>query len=493
MPALIPFHEVRFPTAIAFGASGGPERRTEIVALGSGHEERNSRWADSRRRYNAGYGVRSLDDLHAVIAFFEERRGQLYGFRWKDRADWKSCAPGATPAATDQAIGTGDGDSGRDTAYLRSNIAGGEYFDWYYASDADRDAQVRSAIGDGTYGKPWVFRPKDILSWWANEHHDRPGGVEAGTPTDWVPESKPIWFTETGCPAVDKGPNQPNVFPDPKSVDGGLPHYSSGARDDLVQRRFVAAVLAYWDPQDDGFDAAANPLSSVYGERMVDPASIHLWTWDARPYPAFPLLTEVWADGANWETGHWLNGRLGALTANALVAQILADYGVTSGAVGDLDGTVDGYLVAQVSSARDALELLSNLLAFEGAESGDTFRFVRRGRRAHETIAEADLVEEGSRPLVSIRRAQETELPAEIEARMRDIAAKAFRALGCDGMARVDFFVTADWRILVNELNTIPGFTDISMYSKVMAASGVGYAEIIDRLVAHGLARAARG
>ncbi len=109
MPALIPFHEVRFPTAIAFGASGGPERKTEIVALGSGHEERNSRWADSRRRYNAGYGVRSLDDLHAVIAFFEERRGRLYGFRWKDRADWQSCAPGATPDAADQAIGTGDG------------------------------------------------------------------------------------------------------------------------------------------------------------------------------------------------------------------------------------------------------------------------------------------------------------------------------------------------------------------------------------------------
>jgi uncharacterized protein (TIGR02217 family) len=111
MPALIPFHEVRFPTAIAFGASGGPERKTEIVALGSGHEERSSRWADSRRRYNAGYGVRSLDDLHAVIAFFEERRGQLYGFRWKDRADWKSCAPAASPAATDQALGTGDGET----------------------------------------------------------------------------------------------------------------------------------------------------------------------------------------------------------------------------------------------------------------------------------------------------------------------------------------------------------------------------------------------
>ena len=109
MPALIPFHEVRFPTAIAFGASGGPERKTDIVALGSGHEERNSRWADSRRHYNAGYGVKSLDDLHEVIAFFEERRGRLYGFRWKDRADWKSCAPGQAPSATDQAIGTGHG------------------------------------------------------------------------------------------------------------------------------------------------------------------------------------------------------------------------------------------------------------------------------------------------------------------------------------------------------------------------------------------------
>jgi uncharacterized protein (TIGR02217 family) len=109
VPALVPFHEVRFPTAVAFGASGGPERRTDIVTLGSGHEERNSRWADSRRRYNAGYSIRSLDDLHAVVAFFEERRGRLYGFRWLDRVDWKSCAPGATPAATDQAIGTGDG------------------------------------------------------------------------------------------------------------------------------------------------------------------------------------------------------------------------------------------------------------------------------------------------------------------------------------------------------------------------------------------------
>ena len=103
------FHDIRFPTEIARGSQGGPERRTDVVVLGSGFEQRNSRWADSRRTYNAGYGVKSLDDLCAVIAFFEERRGRLYGFRWRDHADYKSCGPQATPSALDQLIGKGDG------------------------------------------------------------------------------------------------------------------------------------------------------------------------------------------------------------------------------------------------------------------------------------------------------------------------------------------------------------------------------------------------
>jgi uncharacterized protein (TIGR02217 family) len=102
-------HEIDFPLAIAFHSTGGPVRRTEIVTLGSGHEERNAVWAGSRRRYDIGSGIRTLDDLSAVIAFFEARAGQLYGFRFRDFADGKSCAPGATPAATDQALGTGDG------------------------------------------------------------------------------------------------------------------------------------------------------------------------------------------------------------------------------------------------------------------------------------------------------------------------------------------------------------------------------------------------
>jgi uncharacterized protein (TIGR02217 family) len=103
------FDEIRFPVAISRGGSGGPERRTEIVTTASGREERNSRWADSKRRYNAGFGVKSLDDIHAVVAFFEERRGRLHAFRWKDHVDFKSCAPMDAIAATDQLIGVGDG------------------------------------------------------------------------------------------------------------------------------------------------------------------------------------------------------------------------------------------------------------------------------------------------------------------------------------------------------------------------------------------------
>lgn len=103
------FHEVRFPANLSFGSVGGPERRTEIVTLANGYEERNSPWAHSRRRYDAGLGLRSLDDVAALVAFFEARGGQLHAFRWKDWADFKSCAPKAEPGHLDQTLGMGDG------------------------------------------------------------------------------------------------------------------------------------------------------------------------------------------------------------------------------------------------------------------------------------------------------------------------------------------------------------------------------------------------
>ncbi len=103
------FHDVRFPVSLSFGSSGGPERRTEVVSLASGHEERNAVWRHSRRRYDAGLGLRTLDDIDQLIAFFEARLGRLHGFRWRDWADYKSCRPSDKPGFADQVLGQGDG------------------------------------------------------------------------------------------------------------------------------------------------------------------------------------------------------------------------------------------------------------------------------------------------------------------------------------------------------------------------------------------------
>ncbi|WP_224824550.1 DUF2460 domain-containing protein [Cognatishimia sp. MH4019] len=105
------FHEIRFPANLSFGSVGGPERRTDVVTLANGFEERNTPWAHSRRRYDAGLGLRSLDDIETLISFFEARRGQLYGFRWKDWADFKSCTNSEDVSYLDQILGTGDGET----------------------------------------------------------------------------------------------------------------------------------------------------------------------------------------------------------------------------------------------------------------------------------------------------------------------------------------------------------------------------------------------
>jgi uncharacterized protein (TIGR02217 family) len=137
------FHEVRFPLGVAFGAVGGPERRTEIVVLGSGREERNSRWADARRRFNAGTGIRSLDDLATVIDFFEERRGRLTGFRFRDPTDFKSCLPSGEPGPEDQNLGTGDGE--RRAFQLRKRY-GAEHAPYYRPIEKPVEGSVRVSV-----------------------------------------------------------------------------------------------------------------------------------------------------------------------------------------------------------------------------------------------------------------------------------------------------------------------------------------------------------
>jgi hypothetical protein len=305
-----------------------------------------------------------------------------------------------------------------DLSYLRGNLRGGEGFDWYYASAEDRDAQVRSPITDGA-GKPWVFRYKDIKSWWSNAHYDRPGGVESATATDWVPQSKPVWLMEIGCPAVDKGANQPNVFVDPKSSETAVPYYSRGTRDDFMQRRFLRAFIEGLDPESPNYLAGANPTSDVYDAPMVDIARVHVYCWDARPYPAFPYNTDVWGDGDNWRLGHWLTGRYANAPLAETVAQLLADYGFGDHETGALNGTVPGYVIDRVMAARDALEPLALAYFFDPLESGGTILFRHRGvEPAVLELTESDLVEQrADSALLTLTRGQETELPASAKVR----------------------------------------------------------------------------
>jgi hypothetical protein len=297
-----------------------------------------------------------------------------------------------------------------DLAYLEANIEGGEHFDWFYTDQAAREAQTRTTIADAAYAKPWVFRNKDIRGWWLNQHFDRPGGVESGSPTAWTGEGKPVWFTEFGCPAVDKGANQPNVFHDPKSSESAFPHHSSGRRDDLIQRRYLEAHLRHWDPA-----GGNNPISSVYSGPMIDTSRMLAWTWDARPFPDFPYRASVWTDAGNYSVGHWLNGRLGQVSLAVLVREICALVGLANVDVTGLYGintTVTGFVADEVMTPRAMLETLMQAFQFDAFESAGTVRFTLSGQPAALSLAEDDLViddEEGSP--YAVTRAQETELP----------------------------------------------------------------------------------
>ncbi len=449
----------------------------------------------------------------------------------------------------------------RDLDYLRSNIEGGEGFDWFYASDADRAAQVRTPISDGLFGEDWIFRPKDIFGWWSNRHYDRQAGMvrnaipNGNTPSTWspttatvtaspetlgpyasaariaaidgtndfaqsssapnlvnlgdsydtgvilkpgtsgkarvyvnltgasnkevkinsfstsgvsttdpgisdlaltgigggfwrltftwiapisdpsvqlrvgpfsavagedvhviagwingtspwVPESKPIRFTELGCPAVDRGTNQPNVFYDPKSAESALPHFSRGWQDEAIQRRYIEATLGYWG------DAVNNPVSAVYAASMVDIGEAAVWTWDARPYPDFPAREDIWADAPNWRLGHWLNGRLGAVGLGALVRELCRRAGLADNLidVSELSDTVPGFVISALESPRASISVLARHFGFDAVESDGVIRFVTRGQQTISIIAPDDMVVTQGE-VMELTRGQETELP----------------------------------------------------------------------------------
>ncbi len=221
-------------------------------------------------------------------------------------------------------------DKGRnssDIEMLAEQVAGGEGFDWYYQSNADREQGIRTPITDGQ-GSPWVYRYKDLIGWWGNEHFDRRAGLELSLSSDWTPESKPIIFTEFGCASVHNGTNQPNVFIDRKSSQSALPYFSNGGRDDKNLNAYIDTHQAHWDESHPRFQQQNNPVSTAYNGRMVDFDKSQLWAWDARPYPYFPGLEDVWTDGENWKTGHWLNGRLGVARVGDWTCPVLIPHPV---------------------------------------------------------------------------------------------------------------------------------------------------------------------
>ncbi|WP_425418991.1 baseplate multidomain protein megatron [Oricola indica] len=351
---------------------------------------------------------------------------------WRDQDE---ANPGANPDGQLQAS---------DRTAFRSAITGGEGFEWYYASDDNRKNRIRTPIADGLAGKDWVYRYKDLVAWWSNTHYERTGGTESESATAWIPEAKPIWLMELGCPAIDKGATQPNVFTDAKSAESAPPWFSNGGRDDAEQRAFLQAHLEHWSS-----GSIANPLSGISGEPMVDLSRIFLWAWDARPFPAFPMATDVWGDGGNWLRGHWLNGRLGTAPLREVASDMLA-----GSATVDIADTVQGMVISGPASVRDALEPLAAAFGWTASDMNGEAGFALRaeGAAATRVIDEGDIADLDGEALRDITEAQKSELPTEIVASYRDglsdyrSATSYSRRLetGSDRQERIELPVIAD-------------------------------------------------
>ena len=292
-----------------------------------------------------------------------------------------------------------------DLDYLRGNVAGGEGYDWYYANADDRDAQIPLPISDGAYGEDWVFRYKDLKSWWSNTHYNRVAGVKDTTPTEWQPQSKPFWFTEIGCAAIDKGTNQPNVFMDAKSSESEQPYYSSGTRDDYIQYRYLQAHWEHWG------DPSNNPVSTEYGEPMVDMDRAHVWAWDARPWPDFPDRLNVWSDGVNYGRGHWISGRLGIATLAGVVGDLAEQAGFSDYDVSDLHGAVQGFVVNDSETVRQSLQPLMLSHAFDAHEIDGHINFKNRHGVSGLALDEEMLVHDASVPAIEFVREAAVESP----------------------------------------------------------------------------------
>ncbi|NOD62984.1 MULTISPECIES: glycoside hydrolase TIM-barrel-like domain-containing protein [unclassified Ruegeria] len=279
--------------------------------------------------------------------------------------------------------GRGAGKTRAGAEWVRSMVEGAKPLD---RGEASRVAlvgetfdQVRDVMIFGDSGILQCSPPDRRPTWKASERKlIWPNGAEAQAFSAHDPEGlrgpqfDAAWVDELGCAAIDKGTNQPNKFLDPKSSESLLPAYSNGLRDDYIQAQYLTATLGHWS------DPAVNPVSHIYGARMLDLANAYVWAWDTRPFPTFPNLQSQWDDGENYARGHWLNGRSGSRTLASVVTAICHGAGVTDIDVSRLHGVVRGYVIEDVTNARSALQPLMLRYGFDAIERDGQLRFQMR-------------------------------------------------------------------------------------------------------------------
>lgn len=272
-----------------------------------------------------------------------------------------------------------------DVDELKAGWTSGEGYDWYYTDPARTTQSSLSA--------PYAWKN---LAWFWNNTHINPNSV----PTAWTPNSKKIWFTEYGFPSVDGSSNQPNVFFDPSSSSSALPYFSKGRVDFRAQRAGIAATEQQW-------------LGSSMVERMF------AWTWDARPFPYWPDLTSVWTDGAVWKTGHFLQGKLGISNLAAVVLDLCTRAGleISDVDVSEISESLEGYVISNQQTIRDALQVLKTAYFFDTVESDNILRCAARGGDVALVVAADDIIpaqSNGKSELLKITRTQEIELPKRV-------------------------------------------------------------------------------
>lgn len=276
--------------------------------------------------------------------------------------------------------------SGYDIEALRDGWTSGEGYDWYYT---DEDRTVQAALAP-------AYAWKNIAWWWSNAHVNPNGSTTA-----WVPESKPIWFSEYGFASVDGCANEPNVFIDSTTSGSALPRFSRGRVDFMAQRAAIAATELAWA-----------------GSSMV--AQKFLWTWDARPYPYWPDLRSVWSDGSSWVTGHWVQGKLGASHVAAAVADIMRRAGLseTRFNASAVQAILDGFVLYDRVSARAAIDQLMQAFFFTIKESGGKLVLIPRDASV-DAVIEADecvpIAADKQEVAYLLERKEDLVLPARME------------------------------------------------------------------------------